>query len=32
MSHRFFRPDPKLESMNIPERVESFFFTLEKDF
>ncbi len=32
MSYRFLRPDPYLESKHLPERAESFFFTLEKDF
>lgn len=32
MSYRFLKPDPFLESKHLPERVESFLFTLEKDF
>ena len=32
MSHRFLKPDPFLESRHLPERTESFLFTLEKDF
>ncbi len=32
MSYRFLRPDAFLESKHLPERAESFFFTLEKDF
>ena len=32
MSYRFLRPDALLETKHLPERAESFFFTLEKDF
>lgn len=32
MSYRFLRPDPYLESRYLPERAESFFLTLQKDF
>lgn len=31
MSHRFLIPDPVLERKGLPERTESFFFTLEKE-
>jgi hypothetical protein len=32
MPHRFFRPDKNLEKKSLPERTESFFMTLEKEY